>query len=158
MAIENLEKKLNALARPASKEARDAAKQRMENRDWLKKSFEISLRVLSAIKQKGWNQKQLAEAMGVSPQQVSKIMSGKENFTLQTITSLENILETQLVKTSFQRNEKVKTVSIEDDQNQKFQTVKSQIFISDTQQIGSDGDLIKAPKWTVKAENYLRVA
>ncbi len=108
MAVKDLDKKLNELAKPASKKALEASKWRMENRNWLRKSFEISLNVLEAIKNKGWNQKQLAEAMGVSQQQVSKIVKGKENLTLQTIAALEVILETELIQTSLTPIQKVK--------------------------------------------------
>lgn len=100
MAVNDLNKKLDALAKPASTEALDAARWRDENRSWLQKSFEISLQVLVAIEAKGWSQKKLAEEMGVSPQQVSKIVKGKENFTLQTIDTLERILETKLIETA----------------------------------------------------------
>lgn len=158
MAVKDLDKKLDALAQPSSKEARNAAKQRVENRDWLRKSFEISLKVLSVLKQKGWNQKQLAEAMGVSPQQVSKIVSGKENFTLQTIASLENILGMQLIETCLQQSQNLISLEIKDNQTKMFQNAKSQSFESTPQQVDSDGELIKAPKWTPKATNYLRVA
>jgi len=37
-------------------------------------------------------QKELAEAMDVSPQQVSKIVKGKQNLTLQTVSKLEQVL------------------------------------------------------------------
>ncbi len=37
--------------------------------------------------------------MGVSQQQVSKILKGQKNFTLQTIATLESILETRLIET-----------------------------------------------------------
>ncbi len=100
MAVKDLDKKLNKLAKPVSQQVLDDAQWRRENRIWLQKSFEISLSVLAAIMEKGWNQKQLAEAMGVSQQEVSRIVKGKENLTLQTITDLEQILKTKLIETS----------------------------------------------------------
>ncbi len=158
MAVKNLDKKLKALAKPASKQALDASQWRKDNRDWLRKSFEISLHVLLAIKAKGWNQKQLAEAMDVSPQQVSKILKGKENFTLQTISALERILETELVKTAFSIGNEVKHMEMDEIPNVEFQTALSKVFVGAPQRLRADGELIKAPKWTPKAENYLRVA
>lgn len=40
----------------------------------------------------GWSQKDLAKKMEVSPQQISKIVSGKENLTIETQIRLQNIL------------------------------------------------------------------
>jgi len=68
------------------------ARYRRENRGWLRKSQNIAIRVLSVLKEKDMQQKELAEAMDVSPQQVSKIVKGKENLTLQTISKLEQVL------------------------------------------------------------------
>lgn len=69
---------------------------RRANKSWLKKSAEIALRVLDALEDKGWNQAKLAEALGVSAQQVSKIVRGRENFTLETLEKLETVLEVEL--------------------------------------------------------------
>lgn len=102
MAVKDLDKKLNALAEPASAKAVSEAKWRRENKDWLAKSFDIAIGVLTAMKAKGWNQKKLAEEMEVSEQQVSKIVKGKENFTLQTIVKLEQVLNVKLVQTVFE--------------------------------------------------------
>lgn len=68
------------------------ARYRRENRGWLRKSQEIAIRVLGVLDEKGMQQKELAEAMDVSPQQVSKIVKGKQNLTLQTISKLEQVL------------------------------------------------------------------
>jgi transcriptional regulator with XRE-family HTH domain len=51
------------------------------------------------LKQKGWSQKQLAENMKVSAQQINKIVKGKENLTLETISKLENALGIVLIET-----------------------------------------------------------
>jgi len=56
---------------------------------WRSRSIAIALQVLDALDQKGWTQQKLAEELGVSPQRVSKIVKGAENFTLQAIASLE---------------------------------------------------------------------
>ena len=52
-----------------------------------------------AIKEKGIKQKQLAEMVGVSPQQINKIVKGNENLTLETIAKLENALNIALIFT-----------------------------------------------------------
>ena len=72
------------------------ARYRKENRAWLRKSQRIAVRILSVLDEKGMQQKELAEAMVVSPQQVSKIVKGKQNLTLETISKLESVLDVKL--------------------------------------------------------------
>ena len=74
----------------------EKARYRRENRGWLRKSQRIAVRVLSVLDEKGMQQKDLAEALEVSPQQVSKIVKGKQNLTLETISKLEAVLGVKL--------------------------------------------------------------
>lgn len=98
MAIKNLKEKLakNLIARSAEDIA--AEKWRIENHHWLAKSGEIAFNVLEALDAYGWSQKQLAEKLGVSPQQVNKIVKGHENLTLSTIAKLEQVLGISLIE------------------------------------------------------------
>jgi transcriptional regulator with XRE-family HTH domain len=68
------------------------ARWRKENRVWLRRSQSIALKILRTLREKKMSQKELAEIVGVSPQQVSKIVKGKENLTLETIARLEKAL------------------------------------------------------------------
>lgn len=74
------------------------AKHRRSNRDWLRKSQRIAVRILRMLKQRNIQQKDLAEALDVSPQQVSKIVQGKQNLTLETIAKLEQVLGVDLIE------------------------------------------------------------
>jgi len=74
----------------------EEARYRRENRTWLRKSQRIAIRILQTLDEKNMQQKELAEAMGVSPQQVSKIVKGKQNLTLETISKLESVLGVKL--------------------------------------------------------------
>jgi len=76
----------------------EKARYRRANRGWLRKSQKIAIRVLSVLDEKDMQQKELAEAMEVSPQQVSKIVKGKQNLTLQTISKLEQVLGISLIE------------------------------------------------------------
>lgn len=98
MAIKNLKEKLakNLIARSAEDIA--AENWRSENHHWLAKSGEIAFNVLEALDAYGWSQKQLAEKLGVSPQQVNKIIQGHENLTLSTISKLEQVLGISLIE------------------------------------------------------------
>lgn len=71
---------------------------RRDNAGWLDKSSDIAFRILDALDELGWNKAMLAKKMGVSPQQVSKYVRGEENFKLETICKLENVLGVDLIR------------------------------------------------------------
>jgi len=72
-----------------------------ENEAWLDKSAQIAIRILSEIhRQKhvnGMTQKKLAERMGVREQYINKVVKGKENLTLKTISKIEAVLGIKLI-------------------------------------------------------------
>jgi ribosome-binding protein aMBF1 (putative translation factor) len=70
---------------------------RKANKDWLRKSVDIALRIMDALDDLGWNKARLAKELGVSPQQVSKYVKGEENFKLETICKLEKVLGIELI-------------------------------------------------------------
>lgn len=82
----------------------ESIKRRKENRAWLKKSQAIALKILQTLKAKKLRQKQLAEMLGVSPQQVNKWVRGNENFTLETISKIEDVLKVDLMNISFHKS------------------------------------------------------
>jgi transcriptional regulator with XRE-family HTH domain len=76
---------------------REEVAQRRKDKAWLNMSADIALRVLEELDNKNMSQVTLAEQMGVSPQEVSKIVKGGENLTLETICKLEDALKIKLV-------------------------------------------------------------
>ena len=62
-------------------------KERIKNRDMLRESRKIALKVLIKLDEIKMSKRQLAEQMNVTPQQISKIVSGKENLTKKFLTS-----------------------------------------------------------------------
>ena len=50
------------------------------------------------LEELGMSQKQLAEKMNCSPQYISKVLRGRENLSLETLTKIENALEISLIK------------------------------------------------------------
>lgn len=68
------------------------------NKKWLDKSAMIAVNVLEALKTKGLSQKDLAQKMNVSAQQVNKILKGQQNLTFETISKLETALEISLIE------------------------------------------------------------
>lgn len=69
-----------------------------KNRYWLDKSCEIAVRILSTLRKKSLCQKELAERMGVTPQYINKVVKGRENLSLETISKIEKALEISLVE------------------------------------------------------------
>lgn len=78
-------------------------KERIEKRVMLRESQDIAIKVLTKLDELAWSQKDLAKKMDVSPQQVNKIVKGKENLTLFTITKLQEILDIDILASSFER-------------------------------------------------------
>jgi transcriptional regulator with XRE-family HTH domain len=71
---------------------KDKVAYRKENKDWLQKSTRIALRILDALEEKNWNQTDFANALGVTRQQVSKLLKGGNDFKLSTIAKIEEVL------------------------------------------------------------------
>jgi ribosome-binding protein aMBF1 (putative translation factor) len=95
--MSNLKEKLSTLVSDQPSDWKAKAKYRRDNRDWLKKSAAIAVRVLDALKTQNLSQKELSERMNISPQQISKIVKGQENLTLETISNLEIALGIQIM-------------------------------------------------------------
>ncbi|MBF4515583.1 helix-turn-helix domain-containing protein [Flavobacterium sp. ANB] len=66
---------------------------RIKNREMLRESQKIALKVLDKLEKIRWSQKKLAAEMGVSPQQITKIVKGQENLTLETQIKLQRVLD-----------------------------------------------------------------
>ena len=94
----NKEKFLSFVAKETSKDILEDAKYYVENSDFIRFSNNIALLILDRLDQSKWTQKQLAEAIGVSPQQVSKWVKGGENLTISTIINISNALGFNLIR------------------------------------------------------------
>lgn len=75
----------------------EEANYRQKNKVWLKHSQKIAISVLRGLREKNIRQKELAAMIGVSPQHVNKIVKGKGNLTLETISKLEQALGLSLI-------------------------------------------------------------
>ena len=76
---------------------REEAEWRRDNWSWLQHSQKIAVKVLLQMKQQGLTQKALGERMDCTQQYVSKILKGKENMSLDTLTKLEDALGISLI-------------------------------------------------------------
>lgn len=59
------------------------------------------------MEEKRWKKNRLAKELGISPQLVSKYVKGEENFKLETICKLENVLGVELI-TVLQEDQEIK--------------------------------------------------
>ena len=67
----------------------DDAKWRRDNASWLKRSRRVAYAIMDYMQAGGLSRNDVAEKLGVSPQYVSKILSGKVNFSFKTISEIE---------------------------------------------------------------------
>jgi len=81
---------------------------RIDNREMIRESQDIALKILMRLDELGWNQVDLAKEMDVYPQQITKILSGKTNFEIQTLLRLQNILDIPLLASFYEKKEKEK--------------------------------------------------
>lgn len=70
----------------------------------LRESQNIALKVLSKLDELGWSQRMLASKLGVSPQQVTKIVKGKENLTIETQVKIQTILDIPILATYYEKS------------------------------------------------------
>ncbi|MBR1502420.1 MAG: helix-turn-helix transcriptional regulator [Prevotella sp.] len=92
----NIER-LKEVAKPASAEAIKEAEFRKENWDWLEKSALIALDIHTYLRKNNISKQEFAKMLGVTPAQVTKLLSGKENLGLKTISKIESVLKMDLV-------------------------------------------------------------
>lgn len=74
------------------------AKARQVNSDEILARQKIALRILRTLRQTNTSQKQLAEMLNVSPQQVNKWVKGSENFSIGTIIKIQQALNIVLIE------------------------------------------------------------
>lgn len=94
---------LNAIAQPDIT-WKAKAEQRKANKESLRRSAKIAFKILDTLRQNRLlgkspnSQKELAEILNITPQQINKIVKGQENLTLETIARLEDALQVKLIE------------------------------------------------------------
>jgi transcriptional regulator with XRE-family HTH domain len=95
--MSNFKDKIDKVKSKTPSKWRQNAAFRLENR-WLEYSSQIARRILAIIRENDeLNQTKLADMLGVTPQQITKIIKGKENLTLETIYKLSKALKFELI-------------------------------------------------------------
>ena len=96
--MKEIQKKLQKLSKGRKSNWAKDTEFRIKNKKWLKYSSNIARRILAVIEDnEELNQVKLAEILKVSPQQISKIIKGKENLTLDSIAKISDALGTELI-------------------------------------------------------------
>ncbi|MFY8004835.1 MAG: helix-turn-helix transcriptional regulator [Chitinophagaceae bacterium] len=89
------------------------AKNREKNRAMLEESQKIALKVLMRLDELNWSQKDLAQKMEVSPQQVNKILSGTQNLTIETQVKLQTLLNIPILASYYeQKNQAQQNIGV----------------------------------------------
>lgn len=69
-----------------------------ETRIFVRKYTDIIDRIHELMEEKGYNQKELAEAMGKRESEISKWLNNEHNLTLRTLAKLEKVLEGSIIE------------------------------------------------------------
>lgn len=93
----NLRDKLQKLSIPASSDWIEETAKQLAEQGARRHARKVALVVLEALDKEGLTQQALADRMGVSRQQVTKIVKGKENLTFETVAKLENALKIEIL-------------------------------------------------------------
>jgi transcriptional regulator with XRE-family HTH domain len=64
---------------------------------FIKKNFDISEQVTYLLEQRGWTQKDLAQAVGKSESEISRWLTGMHNLTLRSIAKMEAALGADII-------------------------------------------------------------
>ena len=67
----------------------EEARWRQENEIWLRMSRAVALAVIDYMQKNGMTRAELAKKMDVSPQYLSRIMSGTENLSLKSVAKID---------------------------------------------------------------------
>lgn len=117
------EEKFQALVSKDETNTIERAKARLSRKGYTRISKKIAIAILVQLDELNWKQVNLAEKMGVSPQQVSKWVKGNENFTLETLSKLGDVLGIELVK--------VPEIKVENVLQSKIFGISEEYFIPD---------------------------
>lgn len=89
--------RLKSIAQPMTDEERAKMNYRIGNADWLRMSAAIALKIRKILRSQNISQAEFASRMKVTPAQVSKLLSGKVNFELKTISKLQSVLGESII-------------------------------------------------------------
>lgn len=94
--MKTLKEKLDFNSIDGREEFKNYLKYQIDNQDWLSKSQSFAATVIQHLIKNKMFQIELAEKLNISSIELSKLLSGKHDFTLSEISKIEKVLETKL--------------------------------------------------------------
>ena len=76
----------------------EEARWRQENEIWLRMSRSVALTIVDYMQENQLSRAEMAKILNVSPQYLSRILSGTENFSLKSIAKIEAALGVSCLK------------------------------------------------------------
>lgn len=101
--MKNVEK-LKALVSLEPSKTLEKNANRIKNRAMLRESQLIAIKILKKLDELSWSQRDLAKALEVSPQQITKVVSGKENLTIETQIKLQQTLDIPILASYYEQS------------------------------------------------------
>jgi len=86
------------------------ARSKPENRRFVHKNVDIAQQVRAILKEKNMTQEDLARLLEKQPSEVSKLICGLHNLTLESITKMEAVLDADIILTPLKAQERYKPV------------------------------------------------
>lgn len=123
--------KFIALVSPETTNTIAKNRDRIKNRAMLRESQNIALKVLDKLEEIRWSQRKLAKEMGVTPQQITKIVKGQENLTLETQTKLQNILKIPILASYYENIEEKSVSEVAITATERYFAPKTRINLAD---------------------------
>lgn len=76
----------------------EEARWRQENEIWLRMSRSVALTIVDYMQENQLSRAEMAKILNVSPQYLSRILSGTENFSLKSVAKIEAALGVSCLK------------------------------------------------------------
>lgn len=80
---------------------REKAEWRQENKEWLRYSQFVAMKMLEKMEAEQMSNAQLADRMGCSQEYVSVVLKGQENLSIDTLLKIQNALGIQILQPMF---------------------------------------------------------
>lgn len=97
MKNQEMSDKLEALVSKTPSKWIEESNKRFEDKEGLRYSQQVAVRILRTLREKKLSQKDLADLLKVTPQTVNKWVKGSENFGFFTIGRIEKALDIKLM-------------------------------------------------------------
>lgn len=79
----------------------EEARRRQENEIWLRMSRSVALTIVDYMQENHLSRAKMAKALDVSPQYLSRILSGTENLSIKSVAKIEVALGISCLKPTY---------------------------------------------------------